>query len=148
MSTAEELVIEIDRVLPARPETIWRAITTPELLARWLGPEGSSCTVQSLELTLGGKLALEVTIANGPTFGLYGYYEQIEPPRRLVHSWATAGEDIASTVIWDLEPVGDGTRLRLQHLGLTLPEDITQNDAGWRHLLDRLEQLLGDLTER
>lgn len=142
MTTTDDLVIKMDRLLPARPETVWRAITTPDLLARWLGPEGSTCTVRSLELTLGGKLTVDISITDGPTFGLSGYYEEIDPSRRLVHSWAMAGEDVESTVVWDLEPVGDGTRLTLQHLGLTLPEDVVQNDAGWRHLLDRLEQLL------
>lgn len=145
MTTANNLVINIDRVLPARPATVWRAITTPELLARWLGPAGSTCTVRALELTLGGELVLDVTIADGPTFGLCGYYEHIDPPRRLVHSWATRGEDVESTVVWDLEPIGDNTRLTLQHLGLTLPEEVSQNDAGWRHLLDRLERLLPEV---
>lgn len=142
MTTAGELMIEMDRLLPAPPETVFRAITEPSLLARWMGPEGSTCTVDELELALGGRLRLTVTLPNGPSFGLYGFYEDIEPARRLVHSWAMAGEDVESTVIWELEPVGQGTRLRLTHLGLVLPEDVEQNDAGWRHLLDRLEQVL------
>lgn len=142
MTTADDLVIEMDRLLPARPATVFRAITDPTLLGRWLGPEGSRTVVDELELTLGGRLALTVTLPDGPTFGLYGFYEHIDPERRLVHSWGTVGEDVLSTVVWDLEPQGDATRLRLTHLGLTLPEDVEQNDAGWRHLLDRLADLL------
>lgn len=142
MTTADDLIIALDRHLDAAPETVFRALTDPTLLARWMGPQGSTCTVDELELALGGRLALTVTLPDGPSIGLYGFYEDIEPARRLVHSWAMAGEDIASTVVWELEPVGPGTRLRLTHLGLTLPEDVAQNDAGWRHLLDRLEQVL------
>lgn len=143
MSTADDLIIEIDRHLAASPETVFRAITTPALVERWMGPEGSTCTVDTLELTLGGKLAFSVSLPDGgPTFRIYGFYEDIQPGRRLVHTWGDEGEELTSTVVWELEPVGDGTRLTLRHLGLTSPEEYEQNDGGWRHLLDRLEQVL------
>ena len=142
MTTADDLVIAIDRHLEARPETVFAAITTPDLVQRWMGPEGSACTVEELELTLGGRLRLRVSFPDGPSFVLYGFYEDIQPGRRLVHSWGMEGEALTSTVVWELEPVGTGTRLTLRHLGLTTPEDLAQNDAGWRHLLDRLEAVL------
>lgn len=142
MTSTDALVIELDRVLPAPPETVFRAITDAALLPRWMGPEGSTCTVEELELTLGGCLALRVTFPGGPSIRLTGYYEEIDPPRRLVHSWGTDDEEITSTVVWELEPVGSGTRLRLTHLGLTLPDDVEQNEAGWGHLLDRLETVV------
>lgn len=142
MVTADDLRIEIDRTLDASPETVFRAITTPELVARWMGPEGSTCRVLELELTLGGALRFEVAFPDGPTFVLRGFYEDIQPGRRLVHSWGTEHEELTSTVVWELEPVGTGTRLHLRHLGLTSPEDVAQNDAGWHHLLDRLEPVL------
>lgn len=142
MTATNDLTIQIDRHFDAEPNTVFRAITTPSLVQRWMGPEGSQCTVEEMEFTLGGRLRLQVAFPDGPTFVLHGFYEQIQPPRRLVHSWGMEGEPLESTVVWDLEPVGTGTRLRLSHHGLTLPEDVTQNDAGWRHLLDRLEAVL------
>lgn len=143
MSSAD-LIVEIDRVVPARPETVFRALTDPELFARWMGPEGSEVVVSTLELTLGGKLAFRVSLPDGPEFELYGYYEEIDPPSRLVHSWAMAGDDAISTVVWVLEPVGEGTRVLLTHHGLTAPEDVEQNTWGWNHQLDRLVALVAD----
>jgi hypothetical protein len=52
------------------------------------------------------------------------------------------GEDEVSTIVFVLEPHGEGTRLQLTHHGLTRPEDVDQNEAGWSHQLDRLESLL------
>lgn len=142
MTTPSDLRIRLDRRLTASPETVFAAITTPDLVQRWMGPVGSTCTVEEMQVVLGGRLSLRVAFPNGPSVVLTGFYEDIQPARRLVHSWGTDGEELASTVVWDLEPVGTGTHLTLNHHGLTRPEDIEQNKPGWAHLLDRLEQVL------
>jgi hypothetical protein len=59
-----------------------------------------------------------------------------------MHSWGIEGDDEVSTVVFELEPHGDGTRLQLTHHGLTRPEEVAQNEGGWQHQLDRLEALL------
>ena len=98
-----------------------------------MGPHGSSVTVTEMELAIGGRLAFDIRLTDdGPSVSLYGFYEEIDPGRRLVHSWAMKGEDGVSTVVFDLEPVGTGTRLTVTHHGMTSPEDVAQNDGGWR----------------
>jgi hypothetical protein len=52
------------------------------------------------------------------------------------------GDEEVSTIVFELEPYGDGTRLHLNHHGFTRPEEVDQNEAGWSHQLDRLEALL------
>lgn len=140
--TTRDLVVAIDRVIEAPPEAVFDALTDPAKFARWMGPEGSDTTVEELSLTLGGRLAFSVRMPDGLQFRLYGFYEEIEEPRRLVHSWGMDGDDEISTVVWELEPHGDGTRLLLTHHGLTRPEQVAQNEAGWSHQIDRLEALL------
>lgn len=140
--TTRDLIVEIDRVLTAPPEVVFDALTDPAKFALWMGPEGSKTTVEELNLALGGRLAFAVVMPDGSEFKLYGFYEEIEEPRRVVHSWAMEGEEGVSTVIWELEPHGDGTRLLLTHLGLTRPEEVGQNEAGWNHQIDRLEAVL------
>jgi len=141
--SAQDLIVAVDRVLPASPETVFQALTEPELFAQWMGPEGSTVTVDEMTVTLGGKLEFVVALpGDGPEFRLYGFYEEIDPPHRLVHSWAMEGDDEVSTIVFVLEPHGDGTRLQLTHHGLTRPEEVDQNEAGWAHQLDRLESLL------
>jgi uncharacterized protein YndB with AHSA1/START domain len=141
MSSAD-LTLTIDRVLPASPERVFTAITDPEMFGRWMGPEGSIVTVHEMAVTIGGKLSFDVALPDGSTFTLFGVYEEIDPPRRLVHSWAMEGDDEISTVVFELEPVGRSTRLILTHHGLTTPEDVSQNQYGWDHQFDRLERML------
>lgn len=141
--SSRDLVVNVDRVLPADPATVFRALIEPDLFARWMGPQGSTVTVTEMEVAIGGRLAFEVRLGpEGPAFSLHGFYEQIDPGRRLVHTWIVEGDDEVSTVVFDLEPVGGQTRLTVTHHGLTSPEDVTQNDAGWSHQLDRLDRLL------
>ncbi len=48
--TADPRVIEIDQFYPHPPQRVWQALTTPELMARWLmeptlHPEGAGTRV-------------------------------------------------------------------------------------------------------
>jgi uncharacterized protein YndB with AHSA1/START domain len=71
-----------------------------------------------------------------------GEYIEVVPNSRVVFSWGWEGDGSplppgASTVEVTLEPDGEGTIVRLRHLGL--PGD--QRDAhseGWDHYLARL----------
>lgn len=135
--------LELERVLPARPATVFRALTEPELYARWMGPEGSSITVDEMEAVEGGRLDFRVRMdADGPEFRLFGTYREVDAPHRIVHTWAMEGDASVSTVTWELFPHDDGTRMLLTHVDLVDEAEREQNEGGWRHQLDRLEALL------
>lgn len=140
--------IRVDRFFPHPPEKLWRALTTPELMARWLMPNdfrpeaGHTFTFRAapVERTgFSGEVACEVL--------------EVERPRVLRISWADAADPAAmpTEVSWTLEAEGRGTRLFLEHSGFD-PDDPTQQLArrfmggGWRsHVLRRLGELLRHL---
>jgi uncharacterized protein YndB with AHSA1/START domain len=136
--------LEVDQLVPARPETVFRLLTEPDLYARWFGPEGAEIEVEQMEVVLGGRLALRITIpAAGIEVGIEGFYEVIEAPRRLVHTWRATDEDLVTTVSFELEPQGSQTRLTVRHRGFVDPVDLEQNQGGWvGHLAE-----LGALAE-
>jgi uncharacterized protein YndB with AHSA1/START domain len=88
--TSGELGIVIDRRIPGSPETVFRALTDPALYARWMGPEGSETVVDEMDVRVGGRLAFRVRFEGGPEFALGGTYREVDPLRRLVHTWAMA----------------------------------------------------------
>ncbi len=140
--TVPGLGLVIDRRLPGTPALVFRALTDPTLYARWMGPIGSETVVDEMDVRPGGRLRFRVRFPGGPEFELGGTYHEVEPPRRLVHSWALAGDSNETTVTFDLTEELGQTRLILTHSGFLDLEDRGQNDAGWQHQLDRLITLL------
>jgi uncharacterized protein YndB with AHSA1/START domain len=141
---ATELSLDVDQLIDARPETVWRLLTEPDLYARWFGPEGAEVSVEEMELTLGGRLGLRIQIpAAGIDVGIEGFYEVIEPPIRLVHTWRAMDEELVTSVRFEIEPVGSGTRLSVHHKGFVDPVDLEQNAGGWTDHL----AVLGALAE-
>lgn len=148
MSASSELSLEVDQVIEARPETVFRLLTEPDLYGRWFGPDGATVVVEEMVVTLGGRLGLRIHIP-GLDFevAIEGYYEVIEPPTQLVHTWRETSEELVTTVAFELEPRGDRTHLRVTHRGFVDPVDLEQNQTGW---LDHLATLaeLAVATER
>lgn len=146
MTAPPSLSLELDQRIEARPETVFRALTEPDLYARWFGPDGSEVTVEEMEVVLGGRLALRIAFpAMDFEVGIEGFYEVIEPARTLVHTWRSMEEELVTTVAFDLEPQGAGTRLRVNHRGFVDAVDLEQNQSGWGDLLPKLGRLAAEL---
>ncbi|MFE4955385.1 SRPBCC domain-containing protein [Streptomyces sp. NPDC056653] len=72
-----------------------------------------------------------------------GRFVVVDPPKRLVFTWgwAEGGMPVppgSTTVEITLEPVTDGTLLRLVHSGLPTPEACAAHEEGWTHYVQRL----------
>lgn len=132
MSGHSELSLDVEQLIDARPDTVFGLLTDPVLYARWFGPEGAEVHVDSMEVVLGGRLALRITFPGTDIeVAIEGFYEVVEPPHHLTHTWRAADEELVTTVAFDLEPVGDRTMLRVHHRGFVDPVDLEQNRGGW-----------------
>ena len=130
--TVDTKVIEKVIRIEARPETVFRLLTDPKEYVRWKGK------LAELEPKPGGSF--RVDFLNDKDVAV-GKYVEVIPARRVVFTWGWEGNPIvppgSSTVEIDLEPDGQGTRLRLVHRGL--PEEaIPTHTEGWDFFLPRL----------
>ena len=125
------------------PGKVWRALTDPQVLARWLMPN-------DFQPRIGHEFSFRGVPV--PATGFSGtvrckVIELIEG-RRLAISWADpAGPTSNWTVTWTLEPHGNGTRLTLVHDGFdpTSPtEQLSRRimSGGWRPALRRFGTVL------
>lgn len=123
--------IRLDQYLAHPPAKVWRALTEPELLARWLMPNDFRAEV-------GHRFTF--TTHPRPNAGfdgvVYCQVLELDPERLLKISWSDGGK-ADWTVTWRLEAEGKGTRLFLDHEGFD-PDDPVQQmsrrimGGGWR----------------
>jgi uncharacterized protein YndB with AHSA1/START domain len=59
-ANAGELVLHLERVLPAPRPYVFRMHSEPELLARWWGPKGFSAPSVELDVRAGGSYRIEM----------------------------------------------------------------------------------------
>lgn len=142
MTNPAQLSLEVDQLIGARPETVFRLLTEPALYAQWFGPDGAEVTVEEMDVRLGGRLGLTIHIpAMDLKVGIEGFYEVIEPPHKLVHTWRALDEELVTSVTFTLEPQGGETRLSVTHRGFVDPVDLDNNQGGWIDHLSKLAAL-------
>lgn len=101
--------IHAEQRLAHPPARVWRALTDPALLSRWLMPTDFRAEVGA-----------EFTFDTGPWGKTRCTVLEIEPERLLRISWKNPPLD--TTVTWRLEPEGVGTRLVVEHAGFDLAD--------------------------
>ena len=139
--------IVVEGVLPHAPEVVWRALTTADLIGRWLMPNdfapvvGKSFTFRAKPMgSWDGVVHCEVL--------------EVVPNRKLVYSWkggsdenAKYGSKLDTVVTWTLTPVAGGTKLRLVHAGFRSPGNDFAFDAlspGWGRVLAGIARVIGE----
>jgi uncharacterized protein YndB with AHSA1/START domain len=100
---------------PHPVDQVWKALTSSEALAAWLMPNEGVGRAGRLE-----RVGQRFTFRTRPAPGFDGIVRcevlELDPPRRMVWSWA--GGNIDTTVTFTLEETASGrTRLRLHQVG-------------------------------
>ncbi len=159
MSTDQPAVV-IERTFDAPIDAVWNLWATPEGFASWYGPQGATIPTIDIDVTVGGKrhLCMAMDTPNGPIqMWFVGEYLEIDEPHRLVYTEAMSNEagDVlapsdmgmpadsptSTTVTAEFTTTGDGTHLRLTHVGV--PPD-SPGAMGWQMAIDKLAaQLAG-----
>jgi uncharacterized protein YndB with AHSA1/START domain len=124
--TAERRSIVVDYHLAAAPAKVWRALTEPELLAKWLMPN-------DIKPEAGHRFTFRTDPAPGFDGTVQCEIVEVKPPSRLVYSWR--GGPIDTLVTWTLERAASGgTHLRLEQSGFGPEHGMTYDilSKGWR----------------
>src|SRR5216117_1603304 len=117
--------------IAAPPERVFRALASKEIVDWWVRPGVFDTREWSGEVKVGGCWRASGT-ANGQPYTLEGEFLEVDPPRKLVHTWQVVGRPGApTTVTYLLEPTDGGTRLTLRHTGFVPPAAGANTSAGW-----------------
>ena len=126
LTTEGDTFVIVKRRFAAKPESVFRAHTEPELMQKWLlGPEGWTMSVCINEARPGGRIRCEWTDGKGGDFYLTGEYIAVEPYSRTVHVERMHLPDPTpdNHVETLFQADGDGTLLTLR---MTLPDAETR----------------------
>lgn len=123
--------IDVTRTYPHPIEKVWAALTSAEALAAWLMPNDFAA-----------EAGREFTFRTRPRPGFDGVVHcrvlELEPPTRMVWSWA--GGKLDTTVTFTLSEDAPGhTTLRMRQLGFQcLAAQLTRRilESGWIKMYD------------
>ena len=137
--------VRLHRVLATKPDKVYRAFVEPDALAKWLPPDGFTCTVHHLEAKVGGSFRMSFrnfTTGVGHSFGgkylelipgeLVRYTDRFEDPN-------LPGEIRVTVTLWK---VSVGTEVNIVQEGLPDVIPVEACYLGWQQSLQNLSALV------
>lgn len=137
--------VQLQRVLKAKAERVYRAFLDADALAKWLPPHGFTGKVHALDAKVGGAYRMSFTnftTGGGHSFG--GEYLELVPNQRLVY---TAKFDdpnlpgVMQTTV-TLREVFCGVELKVVQEGIPAAIPTEACYLGWQESLVLLAQLV------
>jgi uncharacterized protein YndB with AHSA1/START domain len=137
--------VRLHRVLTTKPDKVYRAFIEPDAIAKWLPPNGFTCTVRQLEPRVGGTHRMSFrnfTTGHGHSFG--GQYLELVPGERLRYTDQFDDPNLPGEirVTVTLKTVAVGTEVSIVQEGLpdTIPLEACY--LGWQESLRNLARLV------
>ena len=146
----DDLSLRIERVYKATPERIFAALTDPDIIVKWWGPEGYGSDWAEIDLRPGGAWRVQMRSLEDDYEGVMeGTFLEIAPPHRLVFrtvKHCNGAPDIydadtmaPTEVSIELQDLGNGeTKLVLTQVGFTEVLAAELHEHGWSQSLGKL----------
>jgi len=137
--------VTIVRRIRATPARVWAAITQPDQMMLWWGPDAGPTLDVVADVRPGGRFSVVFRLVNGEEHNPTGIYKEVVPERKPSFTWDLPGaSEPISLVTFLLEPFDGGTVVTLIHEHLPNGAERESHEQGWRGLLDKLPVFLGD----
>jgi len=143
--TTTDRTVRLHRVLPTKPEKIYRAYLDADALARWLPPNGFTGKAYELDARIGGRHRMSFTnftTGNSHSFG--GEYVELMPNQRLRCTDRFDDPNLPGEirVTVDLKAVSCGTELTIAQEGIPEVIPLEACYLGWQESLRNLARLV------
>ena len=137
--------VRLHRVLTTRPEKVYRAFLEADALAKWIPPNGFTCTVHHLEPKIGGTFKMSFrnfTTGAGHSFG--GEYRVLVPNERLCYTDKFDDPNLPGELVVTvtLKKVPVGTDVSIVQEGIPDAIPVEACYLGWQESMRNLAQLV------
>lgn len=138
-------------VFQASAERVFDAWLDPAKVRAWMqraapGMRGFDVRRVEIDARVGGRFTFSDMREQGEAVH-WGYYREIERPRKLVFTWFTSAEEERedmSVVTLTLEPLAHGCRATLVHrMNARWAEWVQKTEKGWSTMLGKIDGELG-----
>jgi uncharacterized protein YndB with AHSA1/START domain len=137
--------VRLHRVLTTKPEKVYRAFIEADALAKWLPPNGFTCTVHHLDAKVGGTHKMSFrNFTTGGSHSFGGQYLELVPSKRLRYTDKFDDPNLPGEmqVTVELKQVSVGTDVSIVQEGIP---DLIPAEAcylGWQESLRNLARLV------
>jgi len=137
--------VRLHRILRAPPERVYRAFLNPEATAKWIPPNGFTCTVHHMDAKVGGTFSMSFTnftTEKSHSFG--GEYLELVPGKLLRYTDRFDDPNLPGLiqVTVTLKPVSCGTDLSVLREGIPEVIPVEMCYLGWQESLEALAKLV------
>jgi len=137
--------VRLHRVVRTKPQKLYRAFVEADAMARWLPPNGFTCTVHHLDAQVGGTFRMSFrnfTSGNGHSFG--GTFLELVPGQKLRYSDKFDDPNLPGEIMTTvtMREVAVGTELNVVQEGLPEAIPLEACYLGWQESLEHLARLV------
>ncbi len=137
--------VRLHRVLATRPEKVYRAFVEADALAKWLPPNGFTCTVHHLDAKVGGRFRMSFkNFTNGQSHAFGGEYLELVPNQSLRYTDVFEDPNLPGQiqVTVTLREVSVGTEVSIVQENLPDVIPVEACYLGWQESLRNLARLV------
>jgi uncharacterized protein YndB with AHSA1/START domain len=137
--------VRLHRVLATKPDKVYRAFIEADAMAKWLPPNGFTCTVHHFEAKVGGTFKMSFrNFTTGKSHAFGGKYLELVPGERLRYTDKFDDPNLPGEmqVTVTLRAVTCGTELNIEQAGIPDAIPVEMCYLGWQDSLGNLARLV------
>ena len=137
--------VHLHRVLIAKPEKVYRAFLDRDAIAKWLPPNGYTCSVHHMDAKVGGTYKMSFTnFTTQKSMSFGGEYRELVENERLRYTDNFDDPNLSGEiqVTVTLKEVSLGTEMTIVQEGLPTVIPLEACYVGWQQSLNNLAKLV------
>ena len=138
--------VRLHRVLATKPDKVYRAFIEADAMAKWLPPNGFTCTVHHLEAKVGGTFKMSFrNFTTGKSHAFGGKYLELVPGERLRYTDKFDDPNLPGEMqvtVTLKAGITCGTELNIEQAGIPDVIPVEMCYLGWQESLRNLASLV------
>lgn len=137
--------VRLHRVLATKPDKVYRAFIEPDAIAKWLPPNGFTCTVQHMDAKVGGSFKMSFrNFTTGRSHSFGGQYLELVPGECVRYTDRFDDPNLPGhvRVSVTLKKVSLGAEIHIVQEGLPDAIPLEACYLGWQESLRNLARLV------